>query len=56
MLPRVDPGLSVLLYALACVAVPALWGLLMYRVFGWLRNRTKKGGGKDEPPPVDYSI
>jgi len=41
---------SIILYAAACVVVPALWGLAMYKVFGRVQ-RQRKG-----PPPIDYMI
>ncbi len=40
--------MSAVLYAAACVVVPALWGLTMYVVFGRVQ-RQRKG-----PPPIDY--
>jgi hypothetical protein len=41
-------------YAVACVVLPAAWGVAMYYVFGFLRRRRERQPG--EPPPVDYSI
>ena len=46
--------LGLVLYAIACVVAPAVWGLAMYYVFGWLRRRMERRGAK--VPPVDYSI
>jgi hypothetical protein len=44
------------LYVIACVTIPALWGVAMYYAFGlWDRHR-QKSIQKDAPPPVDYSI
>lgn len=51
-----DGTLGLVLYAIACVVAPALWGVAMYYAFGWLRRRMERGGGKDDVPPVDYSI
>ena len=45
-----------ILYASACVLVPALWGVVMYHVFGWIQRRTRRGGPKADVPPIDYSI
>ena len=56
MLRHVDGTLGVVLYAVACVVAPAIWGVIMYHAFGWLRRRLEKSGGKDRVPPVDYSI
>lgn len=42
------------LYAALAVVVPAVWGVLMYFVFGVLDKKAKKSG--EGPPPVDYSI
>lgn len=44
------------LYALACVLVPAVWGGLMYLVFGWWRARRGTLPPRREKPPVDYII
>ncbi|MCA9596889.1 MAG: hypothetical protein KC776_26420 [Myxococcales bacterium] len=46
---------SSLSYALACVVVPAVWGVLMYFVFGYWDARRRRAP-KDGPPPIDYSI
>jgi CubicO group peptidase (beta-lactamase class C family) len=52
----VDGMTAMVLYAVACVVAPAVWGVAMYYVFGWMRRRLERGGGKDRVPPVDYSI
>lgn len=44
------------LYAVSCVVLPAVWGVLMYFAFGALERRRKKSSAKDAPPPIDYSI
>jgi hypothetical protein len=43
-------------YAIACVVVPAAWGVLMYFVFGWWDARRRRSLPKNGPPPIDYSI
>jgi hypothetical protein len=46
-------------YALACVAAPAVWGVAMYYVFGWIqrrRARLRGRAGAPELPPIDYTI
>lgn len=43
-------------YALACVAVPAVWGVVMYYAFGWWDARRRRRAQRDAPPPIDYSI
>jgi hypothetical protein len=45
-----------LTYALLCVLGPGAWGLLMYLVFGWLRDRQRAARQRGGLPPVDYSI
>ena len=46
------------LYAIACVLIPAAWGVVMYRLFGYFERRRLRN--VDEPrrelPPSDYSI
>jgi hypothetical protein len=46
------------LYSVACVVVPAGWGVLMYFVFNALSRRNGNHGhdDSDRPPPIDYSI
>jgi hypothetical protein len=44
------------LYVLLCVLVPPAWGWLMHLVFGWVERRRPSGPGRDELPPIDYSI
>ena len=48
--------MSSIWYALACVAAPAVWGGLMYLVFGFLRRRGTPAPSDHRAPPVDYSI
>lgn len=43
------------LYVLACVTVPALWGIVMYHLFGWW-DRRRKRRASEELPHVDYTI
>ncbi len=43
------------LYALLCLVVPALWGVLMYYLFGWIQRRRRQVT-REDAPPVDYSI
>ncbi|HMR09207.1 MAG TPA: hypothetical protein PKA88_25680, partial [Polyangiaceae bacterium] len=43
-------------YIAACVLVPALWGVLMYFVFGWWQRRRQGKALENRPPPIDYSI
>jgi hypothetical protein len=47
-----------LAYAVACVVLPALWGVLMYYVFGLVQRRRRRGAAHEapNPPPIDYSI
>jgi len=47
-----------LLYAFACLVLPALWGLVMVRVFGYWERRRLPARTRDDPdlPPIDYSI
>jgi len=47
-----------LVYAFACVALPAVWGVLMYYVFGLIQRRRERIVGRTtgDPPPIDYSI
>jgi len=54
---------STILYAIACVIVPALWGVAMYHAFGWWEARRARRGGSparaaddDRRPPINYSI
>jgi hypothetical protein len=44
------------LFALACVVLPAGWGVLMYLVFGAVERRRRRDATKDTLPPIDYSI
>lgn len=46
--------MSIWVYAFACVAVPAVWGVAMVSVFGWVEKRRKTK--RASPPPVDYAI
>ena len=43
------------LYAILCVAIPAVWGIAMYFVFG-LIDRRRAARNQDKLPPIDYSI
>jgi hypothetical protein len=45
-------------YAVACVVLPAAWGVLMYYVFGLVQRRRERRHARDsgDPPPIDYSI
>ncbi len=47
-----------MLYALACVLVPALWGVAMYYAFGFVdrRRAARAKQAAPEMPPADYSI
>jgi hypothetical protein len=45
-----------ILYVAACVLVPALWGVLMFFVFGWWHKRRQGKALENRPPPIDYSI
>jgi uncharacterized SAM-binding protein YcdF (DUF218 family) len=47
--------MGTVLYAIACVAIPALWGVVMYYAFGYWERRRRKARAP-ELPPVDYSI
>lgn len=44
------------LFAVLSVVLPAVWGVLMYVVFGAIERRRKRSAAKDAPPPIDYSI
>ncbi len=44
------------LYVLACLAVPALWGALMYAAFGIVQRRRRPVDPRDPAPPADYTI
>jgi hypothetical protein len=46
------------LYVVACVALPAAWGVLMYHAFGAAERRRRRRSVQQsiERPPVDYSI
>lgn len=44
------------LFAVSCVVLPAVWGVLMYFVFGAFQRRYERVVRKDAPPPIDYSI
>lgn len=50
-----DGTLGTVIYAIVCVVAPAIWGVAMYFAFGWLKRRLERRG-KDQLPPVDYSI
>ena len=43
------------LYVLGCIAIPALWGIAMYYVFGAI-DRRRRRAPRAEAPPIDYSI
>ncbi|MGD0675074.1 MAG: hypothetical protein ABSC94_06615 [Polyangiaceae bacterium] len=44
-------------YAIACVVLPAAWGIAVSRVFGFVhRRRSRHERVRGDPPPVDYSI
>lgn len=43
------------LHVIACVVVPAGWGVLMYFAFNVLDRRRAEPRPED-PPPIDYSI
>jgi hypothetical protein len=47
-------------YGLGCVVVPAIWGVAMYYVFGWIQRRRERlrgrTGAPGDPPPIDYRI
>jgi hypothetical protein len=47
-----------LAYAVACIVLPALWGVLMYHVFGLVQRRRGRRAMHEasHPPPIDYSI
>ncbi len=47
---------SGLIYVIACVIVPGVWGVVMYYAFGLWDRRRQKQIQRDAPPPVDYSI
>lgn len=44
------------LYVLACVIVPAVWGVAMYHAFEIWERRRRRAIQRDVPPPIDYSI
>ncbi len=44
------------LYVAACLAVPALWGALMYVAFGLLQRRRRPADPHNPAPPADYTI
>ncbi len=46
------------LHALACVVVPALWGVAMFYAFGAFDHRRERDSKSDAArlPPADYSI
>lgn len=48
------------LYVAACLAVPAVWGVVSAWLFGRIDARRRKAKGNDSDatlrPPVDYSI
>lgn len=48
--------MGTVLYALACVLVPAAWGVAMYHAFGWWERRRGRRADADAGQPVDYSI
>ncbi len=48
--------MPVWLYIVACVLVPACWGLLMYVGFNVLDRKRMAQRQADAPPPIDYSI
>ena len=43
--------MTLLVYAGACVVLPAVWAVAMFFAFNRLYRRRKK-----EPPPIDYMI
>jgi len=49
---------ATLAYAIACVVLPALWGVLMYYAFGFVQRRRERRSTRraGDPPPADYSI
>jgi hypothetical protein len=44
------------LYAIACVVVPAAWGVAMFAVFNVFDRRRAAPRDRQSRPPVDYSI
>ncbi|HLK10252.1 MAG TPA: hypothetical protein VKW76_02625 [Candidatus Binatia bacterium] len=44
------------LYALLCLAVPAVWGVVMFWVFDLWHRRRRREDLRAGPPPIDYSI
>jgi len=44
------------LYAAACVAVPAVWGIIMYLAFNLVDRRHRDERPDAELPPIDYTI
>ena len=46
------------LYSIACIMVPALWGFAMFHAFGFVdrRRRAASKPTEREIPPIDYSI
>lgn len=43
------------LYAGTCLVVPALWSLVLHRIFQYIEKRQRRFE-PDTKPPVDYSI
>jgi hypothetical protein len=44
-------------YAAACVVLPAVWGVAMHYVFGFvLRRSGARAAPPERPPPIDYEI
>jgi hypothetical protein len=50
--------MGTVLYALACVVVPAVWGVAMFYAFGFVdrRRRLRAKPAEQDLPPIDYSI
>jgi hypothetical protein len=47
------------LYAFACVAVPTVWAVVMFKAFGWWERRLaakRTGDEQQHPHDVDYMI
>jgi hypothetical protein len=44
------------LHVIACVALPAVWGVAMYYVFSAANRRLSAPESSSGPPPIDYSI
>jgi hypothetical protein len=59
---NVPPSNKSWLYAVACVTVPMLWGLIVVAVSNRLErrffrpSRTDPSSGRSEPPPLEYHI